>query len=1272
MTNPTPKIISPLSYPLTGAALIEASAGTGKTYTLALLYIRLVLQQGGALAFHQPLLPPQILVVTFTRAATKELRDRIRQRLVETAQFLRLTQVPANADPLLLELKHQLEAEGASLTTSAYKLEMAAQYMDEAAISTIHGWCYRMLKEHAFDSGNLFHQELIENENDLLLIACQDYWRCFYLNLTPDELAEVTGFFRNPDASLEQIQRLLAHLNLLSPPTNSPAEILATNREKLAQQLAELKAAWQSNEWLPLLIETFAQASKAKSYNARSLNKAHIAGVTSKLESWLSQADLIDPGINFSLASYQRLALLDTNIWQDATLVPQDNPACQALASLPEQLANLPNSYQQLLTHAAFWVANRLEELKSQASQLSNDDLLKRLNTALQGKNGATLAAAIRQKFPVALVDEFQDTDPIQFSIFNSIYQLEAGSQATGFFMIGDPKQAIYAFRGADIYTYLKAKQATSGKHFTLAKNFRSAPGLIAAVNSLFALGNQLPKGPFLFKKDEASQEADPLPFVEVAAGKSEQKWLEVNGQRLSPMQAWVIEADESGKLSQDAFRQQTSQVTASQIASLLNAAQNQQAWLVTQASPNEEPSKRLLQPADLAVLVNSKTEVAYLKEELNLRGVASVYLSESSSVFASSAANLLLILLKAVANPYQANLVRLALAQPQLGLSLSQLNELHTNELAWEAKQEEFINYQKVWQSQGSLALVHLMLHNFKLANWLVSQQDGERQLTDLLHLAELLQEAEVELEGEQALISYLEHQLAQPSLNADLQEQRLESDSQLVQLVTVHKSKGLEYPLVFLPFATHCRQAKATDTPLYLHDEAGEASLHLASNPELLASAEEERLAEDLRKLYVALTRASYCQWLGLGQTAEASHSALGYLLQLNPEEPPTQKQLTQALPAKQLVGFEVIDAEISDEVFIPQQTAQLKPQPTANTGNLTNWWIASYSAIGFETAPNTAELTHLDQHTDLPQEEQLEEETLTQLASLEEETSQLPSLQPSQPEEISPLNVLHYFPAGPVWGTWLHSLLEWAADQEFTQPSGELLTGFAAVVDDNLASKEEFLNFCARRNLEAFAPALWGWLVNFVQQTWQLPELNSQFSLASLKPQQIAVELEFMLESRQVNTQVLDQKITASTLNQASRKQAKYNQLNGLLKGFIDLVVEHQGRYYVIDWKSNRLGKTPADYTQEAKLQQILNHRYDMQYVLYLVALHRLLKARLPNYSYEEHLGGAIYVFLRGMHGQQQAGLFADKPPQKLIEELDALLAGTYPVKEENTHA
>ena len=1261
--NSSPQPLNQLTFPLQGSALIEASAGTGKTFTLELLYVRLVLKQGGELAFSQSLLPPNILVVTFTKAATKELRDRIRHRLVETARVFRAEKPEeATSDQLLLELRQAVIAEGKAagetdpeniLSKAAYQLDIAGQWMDEAAISTIHGWCYRMLKEHAFDSGNLFNQEVIESEVEIAQQAAEDYWRHFYLPLADLELKDVLSFFKSPSETRKETSQLLDHLEGQESPQGNPKKLLAQAEQEKQSLLKPLKEKWRET-FLPALQGAFEEANKINAYKRSSLKSNLIKGLLDKIQNWAT-SESEHPGVDFTNKTFQRMALTLDDIWTDKQAIPWDNIGCQALAALPEQLADLPSPFTGLLRHAAHWIGAEIQKTKRQQCLISNQDLLNRLDQALRSDRGEQLAESIRKQFPVALVDEFQDTDPVQYRIFDSIYSIKAPRPETAFFMIGDPKQAIYSFRGADIFTYLAAKTATQGRQYTLDKNFRSAPQLIEEVNHLFELGEKRVRGAFYFKE----QERNPIPFYRVTPGKESELWLEVNGKQHPPLNTWLITQDEDGKLTKESYTQQISEIAATQITQLLIAAQNKKTWLVEQSKGAQK--RHLLQAADIAVLVRDKSEANAIRQALSDKGVPSVYLSERNSVYQSDAAIALLTLLQAVAEPYNDARLRTALALPLLGLDLKALDQLNEDELSWEQRVQQFSNYHSDWKKRGSLALVHQLMKDFTLAERLLKETGGARLITDLLHLAELLQKASTEFDGEQALIRHLQEQNQDPDENSETQQVRLESDRQLVQVVTIHKSKGLEYPLVFLPFATSCRLTQSGDIPLATHNEEGKLQQHLHSSPEILAQADAERLAEDLRKLYVALTRASYCQWLGLGEIKDHQHSGMGYLLGVSEEQP-----LAEAVKVAQLT---IQQCSVSKETFEPITNKQLKEIRTPQIGDLTNWWIASYSAIHFQSFVSNEPATEQpervefqpcqDSDSETSKDDQQAEEARDNLVSPNEKGNALSGA-------LSANNVLHHFPAGATWGTFLHSLLEWAAEQKYTNDQGKTVKGFAAVVADNSGSREKLGAFCTRRRIQPrFIEPLWQWLIKFLSTPWTLKGLSPEFSdfaLNKLRPQQFTVELEFMIEIHEVNTVTLDHAVCAQTLNQLERPQAKADQLNGLLKGYIDLVVEHDERYFVIDWKSNRLGLQDADYTQESMLNKILSHRYDLQYVLYLVALHRLLKARLPNYDYDEHVGGAIYVFLRGTHNHQTQGLFCDKPPKALIESLDLMLRKT----------
>ncbi|HYQ51279.1 MAG TPA: UvrD-helicase domain-containing protein, partial [Pseudomonas sp.] len=464
-----------LSFPLHGSQLIEASAGTGKTFTISALYLRLILGHGGEQGFGRELLPPQILVVTFTDAATKELRERIRARLAEAARFFR-SELP-EADPLLHQLRDDYPEE--HWARCANRLEVAVQWMDEAAVSTIHGWCQRMLREHAFDSGSLFTQSLETDHSELLGQVMRDYWRRFCYGMQGDALAWVRSHWGSPDALLPRIRPLFGRVRAQQD-EHEPQALIDTALQQRVDQLCLLKAPWA--KWADELQQICRDAVAAKQADGRKLQARFFEPWFEKLRAWASDEQVVelDLGTGFTRLTPAGMA----EAWKVGE--PPAHPALQAMQGLPQQLQALASPDARLLEHAAAWVSARFEIEKRRRAEMGFDDMLLRLQHALASEAGERLASLIREQFPVALIDEFQDTDPVQYGIFERIYCIGENRAETGLFMIGDPKQAIYAFRGADIYTYLSARRATAGRLHSLDTNYRSSEAMVAAVNQVF------------------------------------------------------------------------------------------------------------------------------------------------------------------------------------------------------------------------------------------------------------------------------------------------------------------------------------------------------------------------------------------------------------------------------------------------------------------------------------------------------------------------------------------------------------------------------------------------------------------------------------------------------------------------------------------------------------------------------------------------------------------------------------------------------------------
>jgi exodeoxyribonuclease V beta subunit len=1166
-----PKKLDPLSLRLQGQQVIEASAGTGKTWTLAALYVRLVLgHEPAGVDGCRALLPPQILVMTFTDAATAELRARIRKRLAQAALFFAQNE-QADADAFL----HQLRAGIAPCDwpQCAARLDMAAQWMDDAAIYTIHGWSSRMLKSHAFDSASLFVQSRVEDAEKLLLLAAQDYWREWFYPLRPEQLGALQGLGNTPLELLKRVEKRRKQTSkspqLEATPDQSPAQLL--HQWTLWQSrflLLESAAVSACTEALVGLLADTIGAKKLKGYRA---------DWPGKLRDWAQAGSMLSMNKadrEACLKTLERfgLAALRAKNWADADL----HPAFAAFDALLLQHAQEPQVSEQLIQHAAFEIDRAYQQAKARLAQFDFSDLLQNLYHALQASDGR-LAQAIRDEFPVALVDEFQDTDPWQYGALRSIYgQSDDPSAAakTALIMIGDPKQAIYSFRGADLATYLSARQQAQAVH-TLTGNFRSTAGVVAAVNHVFGQA-KLPFGD--------------LPFEKVDACNPNIQPLQVAGQVQPAMTVWHLPRGDS--LNKNSINADMAQVFATQMVALLN--------------------QKVAQPGDMAVLVRNWSEARAIRLALAQRAVPSVYLSQRDSVFASQQASDLWHVLRAVATPSAGKLLRAALATRLWGKNWAELDALFQDEAAWDAMTERVHHWQAVWQRQGFLPMLHHWLHEQQIAQRLLQQSEGERALTNVLHLGDLLQSASQSLQGEAALIRYFENQLRDPSAGAEAAQLRLESDAALVQVVTLHKSKGLQYPLVFLPFVSnYTEQDAAPDDAL--------------------------RLAEDVRLLYVGMTRAEQALWLGVAQTfgdvdgkTPVVKSAISQLL--------ARKDPTDLAQRLQTWADGVDGAASGAGATIVVQSAPIPnmacycPRVQVQNGKAakvpqrqlrSRWWSASFSALTRAVEPSAAPASELPSW--------LDERVLDAQVD-------------ARANDVSVTGQFNAFPAGSVYGTLLHDLLQWHAQNDWP--------------DAQHAGWQKLLQRHAQRlHLdEAQQALLVSWFESIVSTRLTLSVHSVTINLRALRACQYWSEMAFSLKVENLQSARLDALIQHYIHPECLRQTLAEQTLQGMLTGFIDLVLEVEGRYYVLDYKSNKL----ASYAPAALQQAILAHRYDVQYTLYLLALHRLLRSRLPDYDYDRHVGGALYWFLRGID-QRDAGLYVMQAPKALIEALDAAFSG-----------
>lgn len=1163
--NPKMKELNLLSTGLSGFNLIEASAGTGKTFTITGLYVRLILEAECRV--------DTLLVVTFTNAATAELRERIRSRLVEVLQAFEQGE---SSDLFYQGLLDQSEDHA----KSQRRLRLAILGFDQAAIFTIHGFYQRVLSDHAFECGMPFESELVSEQTDLLQEITADFWRCQVQDLSPGLVDFLLAKKVTPESLRSSVQQGIGRPYLDVRGEEMPAD-LASQESLFHQTFDRVSAVWMQAK---VEIQDLLQSNTG--LNGNKYRKSSLASWCQQMDDYLGSAPCapFDKFIKFTTGE------LAASVKKSG--FPPEHPFFDVCGVLAEVWGGLDSRYAQALValkkSLLAYCNDELSVRKARARIQSFDDLLLDLDRALSGEHGVVLIAAIRQQYSAVLIDEFQDTDPIQYRIFSTITH-DSGMPV---FLVGDPKQAIYSFRGADIFAYHSAREDAENR-YTLKTNWRSDPKLINAINALFTQSDTS----FLY---------DWIPFYEVDAAIKSHDELQDGDNVAAPFRVWLMPDEEAAISRQDAERLATC-ATAVEIARLLQQGQKGQARI----------GDRNLNGGDVAVLVRSHRQGKLIARQLRELGVYSVQQSREN-IFHSHEATELLRVLGAIVEPARQARIMAALATDMLGLNGNDIEQLQVNELALELKLELFRGYHQLWLEKGFARIFRQLLSHEQVAQRLLSRADGERRFTNLQHLGELLHQKDSAVQpGMEGLIKWLSRQSNSSDPTSEEQELRLESDEDLVQIITIHKSKGLEYPIVFCPFLWADKIfAEDKRNPYCFHDMQADYKPVLELGSKRMDTdrkfAIQEEQAENLRLLYVALTRAQHRCYITWGNISGAEKSALAWLL-----KPADSDSISlDGFVKKADGGVWIGSIPEGDGAVIQLGKNQ---DETGSVKQFTRRFdmrsrVTSFSALTFG---HTGDQPDYD-----PQHSML--------------------------AERSAIANIFGFPRGVRAGRCIHSIFEQINFTHYKRESLEelvenllLLNGFKA---DWTAVITDMVESVLATPLHKTTMLL----LNTVGEKQRLIELEFHFPLAPINAEGLR---NLLLEHGFASTDEMRQAIEC----------INFADVSGFMKGFIDLIFEVNGRFYLADYKSNWLGDEPGSYSSECLVQVMAQHAYYLQYLFYTVALHRYLSLRLPDYNYEQHFGGVFYLFVRGMQPAtgSECGVYWDKPSKQVIDALDHYL-------------
>lgn len=1244
-----------------GTTLLEASAGTGKTYNITNLVMRLVAQYDVRVE--------RILVVTFTRAATAELRERVRQRLTAGIRALERARVESDWAPTPEEdvVLHRfvIEAREQDLISEwRRRLMLAHESFDEAAISTIHGFCQKTLQQSAFESDLDFEAELVEDLQSLLEEIVDDFIAIEVRRRSSEwyrYLRDVARIDRRDLLSLAHTLERNPEIRVL------PAE---DEREDPVLSWKECMQAFRE-EWTrsaPEAVKVIIAAARAKKFAKKDYNTNQPKTRRKSIDGCLDtlEQDFVDIRSDIH---YFGLSRILNALESGATI--DHHPLFVTTQRLIDQSA------EALKLLFVEYVRRELPRRKAERNILSFDDLLRRLESSLTESTDEARAALrdrIREDFDAALIDEFQDTDPVQWEIFETVFGADAW-----LYLVGDPKQAIYGFRGADVYTYLRAKKSAEGSQHTLVVNWRSDQRYVQALNAVLDVEG-------VFGEED-------IEYVPVdAAPRAEADRFRIGNQTPAPLLVRFFPRplyQSDAEVIPRNWRRLPAYVAAD-VATLLSQR--------PEIQDDKTGEWRPVEPRDIAVIVRRNYDARKIQAALLQAGVPAV-ITGAGSVYESREAEAVQRLLDALISPSSEGLAKAAWTSVLFGVNANELAAM--DDTRWEQKLERLHEWSALWRDEGFMRTLRRTFADEEVPRRLLGRPDGERTMTNLLHVAELVHVAETrERLGPSAVAAWLRHKRLDSDSRTEEAELRLESDADAVTLVTIHRSKGLEYPIVFCPTLWDGQLLKTAvkeDRHLRFHSDDAERTLSLdirlsSSHGPKLANVERamrERQAENMRLLYVALTRAKHRCVVYWGAFRDHETSPLARVLHHDEDALPADPEEIWSLPP-------LTDEQMRDQVAtlaarhpglveLEEQGWLERVRWQGDDGDavelaarsfererLDRWWRrASYSSL-----TRNAEQARATEGS--PEAEGVDldlEPTLGPLVE-EEAVGNEGVAVPADAVEVP----LADFPRGTTAGTFLHECLELFdftrvdEDGALAESLAERMTAHA--IDPKWSEVLE-QGFAAVLHTPLGGP-LGPTTLGEIPMHDRLDEMEFEFPIAGGYD---LVEGRNYVRPRALADVFTNHRKPGPNLS-AEYLQSLYDlgfgpPVRGFLAGAIDLIfrreVEGRTRWFVVDHKSNWLGssdwrRSTVHHYDPASMAHAMEHRhYYLQYHLYVVALHRYLRWRLPDYDYDRDFGGVYYLFLRGMIGSEAPhangathGVFHDRPPRALIEALDQLLA------------
>lgn len=1141
--------------PLNGKVLIESSAGTGKTFTIIMVCLRLILGINTKYIYKKPLSIKKILILTYTHYGSLE----IKKKLYEKINILLISCIKKKClDNTLLKIFKKIN----NFKKSIKILLKTKTQINNTSIFTIHVFCKKILDMHTLEFKIPLKYKLLENKLILYKQSVINFWRKYFYKLDFNITKYILYKIKTPDNLFKIIAPWLdgQFPKFLNKPIKKESILLEKFKE-IINIINNIKIEWNNkkNEIISIILSS--------KINKRIYNKRNLSIWCNKITDWVNE-------INTTEFSPKSLKYFRKNIIDKDKQIKYIHK--YKIFNLIENFFKKKKIlYNYIISFALIKTRKIINKEKKYKNIICFDDLINIINKSIKNKNFKEISKEISKKYPVTIIDEFQDTDYSQFKIFDNIYKKK---NIFTLLLVGDPKQSIYDFRNADIFSYIKITSKIK-KKIKLLTNWRSSYNTINGINKLFSKVNQ----PFILND---------IKYIPSKYNTKNSNLSFILHDKIQPaINIWYTKKQENNSTNDKIT---IAKKCAYKICSWLNYSKINKATITNKNNVSLPICK-----SDITILVNNSNEAKIICKVFEKNNLSTLYISKKNNIYSTKEAKDILTILKTIIHPEDINKLKNSLITNLIKVKMLEIKQIKINEKKHYKFIKIFKYYSEIWKKFGIISLFNIMLVNFNLVQKNNILNNNEQKIINILHIGELLHKVYYKIKDENNLVNYLEQKILNNKKTNKNEQIRYNNLDNKIKVMTIHQAKGLEFPIVWIPFILGENKFNKN-----IYHNRNNFKKTFTCKKNILM--EEELLSERIRKFYVAITRSIY------------NCNVVIKLTKLNKETDLKKKNELNHLINKKTNNF---------KKYLMKFKKEFK----------NNEIIVNH----FKTKKNI----YLDNKKQVKKLKKIY--YLTRILNNIPKINSFSSIKKQKPNffnsyiknKISKNNILtpHTFPKGKYYGKFLHKILE--------------NINFNKQINFNFI-KYEIKNIELN---EKWTPIIINWLKTILNK----PLNNKNICLSNITENEYKKEITFHIKIKKYITKKLFNKIIQNyDCISAQAPLISFNKLSGILTGAIDMIFCWKNKYYIIDYKSNWLGENKNSYSNKKIINIIINNRYDIQYQIYSLALHKYLKMKIKNYKFKKNFGGVFYLFIRGINNENKNGIFFKKINVKFINKLNKL--------------